>query len=142
MCSQPPGTPGIFLRLVPASCTEAYTNQSNFPLNRMQINNGLTAQLNLQGSGAAAKRYHLGSHLSTIEIGGKFRNAHKFANTSTDNFFPTGAGRTILLSDFTSKLTNNNYYNAAYKLGPNPSFTDINNAFVSDHSANPSNYSQ
>jgi len=136
-------TKSLYLpRWTPACFTEAYTNQSNFPLNRMQINNGLTAQLNLQGSGAAAKRYHLGSHLSTIEIGGKFRNAHKFANTSTDNFFPTGAGRTILLSDFTSKLTNNNYYNAAYKLGPNPSFTDINNAFVSDHSANPSNYSQ
>ncbi len=59
----------------PACFTEAYTDQSNFPLHRMQINHGLTAQLNLQGTGAAAKRYHLGSHLSTIEIGGKFRNA-------------------------------------------------------------------
>src|SRR5882762_9149863 len=61
----------------PACFTEAYTNQSNFPLSRMQISHGLTAQLNLQGSAVAAKRYHLGSHFSTIEIGGKFRNAHK-----------------------------------------------------------------
>src|SRR6266446_10422965 len=76
----------------PACFTEAYTNQSNFSLQRLQTNHGLTAQLNLQGAGAAAKRYHLGSHLSTIEIGGKFRNAHKFANTFVDNFFPTGAG--------------------------------------------------
>src|SRR6266480_5137697 len=45
----------------PACFTEAYTNQSNFPLGRMQISHGLTAQLNLQGSATAAKRYHLGA---------------------------------------------------------------------------------
>ena len=134
-------TKSLYLPQWTPSCfTEAYTNQSNFPLGRMQVNHGLTAQLNLQGSGAAAKRYHLGSHLSTIEIGGKFRNAHKFANTSTDNFFPTGATRTILLSDFTSKFSNSNYYGGAYKLGPNPSFYDIYNAFKTDLSANPGNY--
>jgi TonB-dependent receptor len=124
----------------PACFTEAYTNQSTLPLSRMQVNHGLTAQLNLQGSGAAAKRYHLGSHLSTIEIGGKFRNAHKFANTFTDNFFPSGTGTPLLLSQFSNKLSNNNYYGGAYKLGPNPAFFDIYNAFLADKSANPGNY--
>ena len=134
-------TKSLYLPQWTQSCfTEAYQNQSNFPLSRMQINNGLTAQLNLQGSGAAAKRYHLGSHLSIIEIGGKFRNAHKFANTSTDNFFPTGATRTILLSDFTSKFSNSNYYDGAYKLGPNPSFNDVYTAFKSDLAASSLNY--
>jgi TonB-dependent receptor len=126
----------------PACFTEAYTNQSNFPLHRMQVNHGLTAQLNLQFSGAGAKRYHLGSHLSTIEVGGKFRNAHKFANTFTDNFSPSGVGTPLLLSQFSNKLTNNNYYNGAYKLGPNPNFFDIYNAFLADKSANPGNYTQ
>ena len=126
----------------PSCFTEAYTNQDNFPLHRMQVNHGLTAQLNLQFSGAGAKRYHLGSHLSTIEIGGKFRNAHKFANTFTENFSPSGTGTPLLLSQFPNKLTNNNYYDGAYKLGPNPSFTDIYNAFLADKSANPNNYSQ
>jgi TonB-dependent receptor len=125
----------------PACFTEAYTNQSNFPLHRMQVNHGLTAQLNLQASGAGAKRYHLGSHLSTIEIGGKFRNAHKFANTSTDTFSPTGIGTPLLLSQFPNKLTNNDYYSGAYKLGPNPNFFDIYNAFLADKAANPNNYS-
>ena len=125
----------------PACFTEAYTNQSNFPLHRMQVNHGLTAQLNLQGAGAAAKRYHLGSHLSTIEAGGKFRNAHKFANTFTDNFSPSGTGTPLLLSDFKSKFSNSNYYDGAYKLGPNPNFFDIYNAFLADKSANPNNYS-
>ncbi len=135
-------TKNLYLPQWSPSCfTEAYTNQSNFPLHRMQINHGLAAQLNLQGSGAVAKRYHLGSHLSTIEIGGKFRNAHKFANTSTDNFSPSGTGTPLLLSQFSSKLSNSNYYDGAYKLGPNPGFTDIYNAFVADKSANPGNYS-
>jgi len=39
---------------------------------RMQINHGLTAQLNLQFAGAMAKRYHLGSHTASIEVGGNF----------------------------------------------------------------------
>ena len=123
----------------PICFTEAYINQSNFPLHRMQINHGLTAQLNLQGSGAAAKRYHLGSHQSTIEIGGKFRNAHKFTNTSTDNYSPSGTGTPLLLSQFPSKFSNGNYYDGAYKLGPNPNFFDIYNAFSADLSANPNN---
>jgi TonB-dependent receptor len=125
----------------PACFTEAYANQSNFPLHRMQTNHGLTAQLNLQGAAAAAKRYHLGSHLSTIEIGGKFRNAHKFANTFTDNYAPSGTGTPLLLSQFSNKLTNNNYYNGAYKLGPNPNFFDIYHAFTADLSAHPNSYS-
>src|SRR6266566_2219515 len=124
----------------PACFTEAYTNQSNFPLSRMQISHGLTAQLNLQGTATAAKRYHLGSHLSTIEIGGKFRNAHKFANSFRDNYSPSGTGTPILLSDFTSKFSNSNYYNGAYKLGPNPNFFDIYKAFSADLAKNPGNY--
>ncbi|MCU1317245.1 MAG: TonB-dependent receptor [Candidatus Acidoferrum typicum] len=135
-------TKNLYLPQWTRSCfTEAYANQSNFPLHRMQTNHGLTAQLNLQGAGAAAKRYHLGSHLSTVEIGGKFRNAHKFANTFTDNYSPSGTGTPLLLSQFSNKLTNNNYYNGAYKLGPNPNFFDIYNAFTADLSAHPNSYS-
>src|SRR6266581_7762412 len=111
------GTTSLYLPQWTPSCfTEAYTNQSNFPLNNMQTNHGLTAQLNLQAAGALAKRYHLGSHLSTIEVGGKFRNAHKFANTFSDTFSPSGVGTPLLLSDFTSKFSNSNYYGGHYKL--------------------------
>lgn len=104
--------------------TEAYT-RANFNLTDLNITKGLSAQLNLQATGAMAKRYHLGSHLSTIEIGGKFRNEHKFDN----EFFPDYAPNTQTtapLSNFTSKFSNSNYYNGgAYKLGPNPTFQDV-----------------
>ncbi len=122
----------------PACFAEAYTNQSTLPFTRMQINNGLTAQLNLQAAGAMARRYHLGSHSATFEFGGKFRNAHKFANTSTDSYFPGTAPFT--LADFSSSFSNGDYYQGAYKLGPNPSFNAINKAFLADLNANPANY--
>ncbi|HWY44564.1 MAG TPA: TonB-dependent receptor [Candidatus Sulfotelmatobacter sp.] len=125
----------------PTCFTEAYTNQSTMPLSRMQVNHGLTAQLNLQFTGAMAKRYHIGSHLSTIEFGGKFRNANKFANTFTDSFFPTGAGANITLADFSNGFTNSDYYQGAYKLGPNPKFSDIFKAFAADQAASAANYS-
>ena len=124
----------------PACFTEAYTNQSSMPLSRMQISHGLTAQLNLQATGAMAKRYHFGSRVSTIEIGGKFRNAHKFSNFFRDNFFPSGSGTPLTLADFPNNFSNSDYYQGAYKLGPNPNFHTIFNAFSSDLAANPGNY--
>ena len=105
----------------PACFTEAY-NQSNFTLSDVSINRGLSAQLNLQATGAMAKRYHLGSHLSTIEIGGKFRNAHKFDNTFQVDYAPNVS---VPMTNFPSRLSNSNYYDGAYKLGPNPSFQDV-----------------
>ncbi len=125
----------------PACFTEAYTNQSSLPLTRMQINHGLTAQVNLQFAGAMAKRYHLGSHTASIEVGGKFRNAHKFANTFTDNFKPTGSGANLTLADFANGFTNSDYYQGAYKLGPNPKFSTVFNAFAADQAASAANYS-
>src|SRR5437016_576484 len=124
----------------PACFTEAYTNQTTLPLSRMQTNHGLTPQLNLQATGAVAKRYHLGSRLATIEVGGKFRNAHKFSNAFTDNFFPSGTGTPLTLADFPNGFSNSNYYQGAYKLGPNPNFFTIYNAFTADIAANPGNY--
>jgi len=44
------------------------------------------------------------------------------------------------LSDFTSKFSNSNYYNGAYKLGPNPNFFDIYKSFTADLATNPGNY--
>lgn len=134
-------TKSLYLPQWTPSCfTEAYTNQSTLPLSRMQINHGLTAQLNLQFTGAVAKNYHLGSRLATIEVGGKFRNAHKFANTFTDNFFPSGTGTPLTLADFSNSFSNSGYYQGAYRLGPNPNFQTINNAFNADLAANPANY--
>ncbi|HKV62506.1 MAG TPA: TonB-dependent receptor [Candidatus Acidoferrum sp.] len=107
----------------PQCFTEAF-NSDNFTLSDVAVNKGMTAQLNLQATGAMAKRYHLGSRLATIEIGGKFRNAHKFDNEFVLDWAPNAAN--ILMTQFPNTFTNNNYYGGAYKLLPrNPSFPDI-----------------
>jgi TonB-dependent receptor len=124
----------------PACFSEAYANPSTMQLDRMQTNHGLTAQLNLQAAGAMAKRYHIGSHLSTIEVGGKFRSAHKFANTAEDTFKPTDTAANITLASFSNGFTNSNYYNGVYKLGPDPRFNDVFKAFSADLAASASNY--
>ena len=125
-CQSLPSTTNIYIpRWSPACFTEAY-NPANFTLDTSKgvtVNKGMTAQLNLQFTGAVAKRYHLGSHLSTIEVGGKFRNAHKFDDEFVDTWLPNSAN--ISMSQFPNTFTNNNYYFGAYQLGPNPSFPNI-----------------
>jgi len=116
--SKYPSTTNIYIpQWSPACFTEAY-NPSNFTLdtnNGVSINRGMTAQLNLQATGAMAKRYHLGSRLATIEIGGKFRNAHKFDNEFVLTWLPKSP--TISMTQFANKFTNNNYYGAPTNWG-------------------------
>ncbi len=127
-CQNTPSTTNIYIpQWSPACFTEAY-NPANFTLDTgrgVTVNKGMTAQLNLQATGAMAKRYHLGSRLATIEIGGKFRNAHKFDNEFVLTWLPNPNAPTISMTQFSNTFTNNNYYGGAYKLGPNPSFPDI-----------------
>src|SRR5262249_27099745 len=110
---QPQFTPDCF--------AEAY-NPANMALSRISIDYGHSAQLNLSGDGAMGKRYHLGSHLGTIEFGGKFRSAHKFDDTYSVRLTPT---TNIMLSQFPNRISDDNYYGGAYKLGLNAAYQDI-----------------
>ena len=128
-------TKSLYLPQWTPRCFSEAFDAASLRLSNIQINHGLTAQLNLQFAGAMGKNYHVGSHLATIEIGGKFRNAHKFDNTFRDVLEP--AGNDIFLSDLPSRFSNNNYYDGAYKLAPiNPSFSD---AFAALKAAGPFN---
>ena len=118
----PANTTNVYLpQWTPACFTEAY-NPANFTLSDVNINKGLTAQLNLQATGAMAKRYHIGSHLAWLEVGGKFRNAHKFDNTFRVDYAPNVS---VPMAQFPSRFSNSDYYNGVYKLGPNPAFQDV-----------------
>jgi TonB-dependent receptor len=108
------------------NCYAEAFNQSNYSVQDLVLSHGKTAQLNLQASGAFAKRYHLGSHLSTIEIGGKIRNGHKFDDSYTLGYDPT-----VTLADtmFLSQFGNSDYYNGTYKFGPVVSYGKVLNYF-------------
>jgi TonB-dependent receptor len=105
----------------PSCFAEAY-DPTTMALHGITGSHGETAQVNLQFTGAMAKRYHLGSRTSTVEFGGKFRNAHKFDDSLNYEFDPNG---TVQLAQFSNRLTNHNYYDKSYQLGPNPSFNDV-----------------
>jgi len=105
---------------------EAY-NAPTLTLNDLNRSLGPSAQLNLQAAGAGAKRYHIGSRLATIEVGGYFRNAHKFSDGYTADYSPNGSsGSTPALTTFPNRLINTNYYNGGnYNLGYNARVEDV-----------------
>ena len=100
---------------------EAY-NAPTLTLNDLNRSLGPSAQLNLQAAGAGAKRYHIGSRLSTIEVGGYFRNAHKFSDGYTADYSPSGS---TPLTAFPNRLINTNYYSGNYNLGYNARVEDV-----------------
>ncbi len=131
-CTYDPAATGNSLapRWSAACYTEAY-NTSIYALNDVNISRGKTAQTNLQVAGAVGQRYHIRSHLATIEIGGKFRNAHKYDHSYSDDYaiplvggdgadqndFAPGAA-IVPFGTFPNSFHNSGYYNGTYPLGP------------------------
>jgi TonB-dependent receptor len=120
----------------PSCFTEAYS-PANYDLQDINTSVGKSPQLNLQFTAAYAKSYHLGSHRSTIEIGGKFRNAHKFDDSYTPDYVPNGS---VPMTQFLGAYQNNDYYSGNYKVGPVTSWSkDINylNSNLADFALQP-----
>jgi TonB-dependent receptor len=116
----------------PNCFTEAY-QPGNYSLTDITTSFGKSPQLNLQFTGAVGKRYHLGSHLSTIEIGGKFRNAHKFDDSYTPVYDPNGS---LSMVPFLGRFKDYNYYSGNYQLGPVTDWSKV----IGYLNANPSEF--
>ena len=104
----------------------------NYSLTDITTSFGQSPQLNLQASAAVGKRYELFGHLSTIEIGGRFRNAHKFDDSYTPVYDPNG---TLSMEQFLGNYTNNNYYSGNYQLGPVTQWSKLLNYLNANPSA-------
>jgi len=115
----------------PSCFTEAYAPANN-DLQDINTSFGKSPQLNLQATGAYARRYRLGSHLSTFEIGGKFRNAHKFDNSVTPTFTPNGS---LPMTQFLGPFKDDNYYAGNYKFGPATDWSQLINFLNANPSA-------
>jgi TonB-dependent receptor len=72
----PNATANEFLPRWSGECFKEINNPSNYVVKDIRQNLGFSAQLNIEASGSGAKRFHVGSKLATVEIGGRFRNAH------------------------------------------------------------------
>ena len=104
---------------------------TQYYLQDIDSNHTYSPQLNLQGAASYAKNFRILGHFSTFEMGGLFRNAHKFQN-SNDVFYnvndPTQAPMTMFLGTF----RNPNYYFGSYKLGPMTDYNKILNYFFNN----------
>jgi TonB-dependent receptor len=114
----------------PSCFTEAYS-PANYDLVDINTSFGKSPQLNLQFTGAYAKQYHLGSHLSTFEVGGKFRNAHKFDDSYTPDYTANGS---VPMTQFLGTYFNNDYYSGNYKAGPTTNWNSLVNYLNSNMS--------
>ncbi len=118
----PAGTTNVYQPKFTAACfAEAY-DPANMTLSRVTNDHGHTQQVNVTLAASAAKDYHLGSRKATIEVGGKFRRAHKFDDSYSDRLDPLVA---IPMSQFQSRFSNSNFYNGVYPLGPSPNYQDV-----------------
>jgi TonB-dependent receptor len=119
----------------PACFSEAY-NPADLRLNQIQrSDNGLAAQLNLEGTVSYAKNYHIGSHTSTLETGFYIRNAHKFDDSFEVDYKPNDV-TAIPATQFVTNFHNSDYYGGHYKYGPGISWQAVN-AYLA---ANPSQF--
>lgn len=128
----PAATKNIYLPEFTAACFNEAYNPANFQLSQIQdSNHGLTAQVNLYGSGSVGRAYTLGSHNGFFQFGGSFRNVHKFDDSYEIDYSPidpTMVPQTLFKTDF----ANSNYYAGAYTIGPTTDWEQIN-AFKASH---------
>jgi TonB-dependent receptor len=111
----------------------AIYDASGYSLETIDLTSGRATQLNLQGSAAMGLNYHLGTHASTLEFGGQFRNEHKGQDAYSPEYDSNnGTAMTAYLSSF----TNPKFYGGSYHLGPVTSFDLI----TQDLTNNPANF--
>ena len=74
-----------------ASQTDPVFTLANYKLDTIDLTTGQATQLNLQGNASFGLNYHLGSHASTLELGGQFRNEHKGQDAYSPEYDANGS---------------------------------------------------
>jgi TonB-dependent receptor len=94
---------------------DAATDPSQYQLSDINLTTGQATQLNLQAGAAMGINYHLGTHASTLEFGGQFRNEHKGQHAYSPTY---DNGDTPPMTQFLSNFTNPHFYGGSYYLPP------------------------
>jgi TonB-dependent receptor len=76
-------------------------------------------QVNYQGAASLARRYSIGSHLSTFEMGVKIRDSHT-TQDQNDLFYDFNSGSPITLSSVVGNYKNPTYYDKTFTFGGLP----------------------
>jgi TonB-dependent receptor len=106
-------------KLTPLNGANIY-DPTQYYLSNMRVNNYYNPEVDLGFGGSVATSYSVGGHASTIEVGGRFRNAHKFANQGTFYYVPAASAgsSSLLLSNLLNGFSDPNYYGNSYTFGP------------------------
>jgi TonB-dependent receptor len=107
---------------------------SGYYLQNLDFDKTYGAQVNLQGSASFGKTYNWGGHYGTFELGGKFRNAHKF-NDAFDQFLNAANAGALPMSNFSGSFTDPDYYDKSYTQGPFADYNKIKSFFLGNPSA-------
>jgi TonB-dependent receptor len=100
------------------------------------INKYYNPEVDLGFGGSLATSYMAGGHSGTIEVGGRFRNVHKFANADVTYTVPTSTGQAVSMTNFLNGFTDPNYYRGNYTFGPAVDFDKVT-AFVLNNPQGP-----
>ena len=97
----------------------------------LDVNTTYSPQVNLSGAAAYSRGYNWSGHLGTFEVGGKFRNAHKFQE-SNDLYYDVAGSKPISMAEFLGTLTDKNYYDRSYTQGPFVNYNKVTSFFGSN----------
>jgi TonB-dependent receptor len=102
--------------------SDSIADPTQYQLSDINLTSGQATQLNLQAGAAMGMNYHWGTHASTFEVGGQFRNEHKGQNAYSPTY---DNGASPLMSQFVSGFTNPHFYGGSYYLPPVTNFNSI-----------------
>jgi TonB-dependent receptor len=91
------------------------------------VNRYYNPEVDLGFGASLATSYTLGGHASTVEVGGRFRNVHKFANQNQTFTVPTAnpGNASLAMTNFLGGFTDPNYYGGTYKFGPTVDYDKV-----------------
>jgi TonB-dependent receptor len=92
-----------------------------------------TSQLNFQGAASVARRYTVGGHLGTFEVGFKARNGHKL--NFVDNLYFENSNPNLTLDQTLGTFSDPNYYDHSYTMGPLSTYDKLIRTFTSNQSS-------
>jgi TonB-dependent receptor len=92
-----------------------------------RVNNYYNPEVDLGLGGSLGTNYTAGGHAGTIEVGGRFRNAHKFANQAQFYTMPLAdpTDPSLAMTNFLGTFTDPDYYQNSYKFGPTVDYTKV-----------------
>ena len=93
-----------------------------------------STELDFQGAATLARRYNVGSHFGTLELGVKIRNAHKTENAD-DHLYTFTGSTPVTLADVLGTASNPGYYGHSYQFGPLSDYNKILQAFNANQSS-------